>query len=71
MKKIPECRIMNECLDTLASSYATFKFCKVRSGEISLSDKFVRHNIIKFFKIDFILMTKKEMFMGLMIKISE
>lgn len=38
--KIPECRIMNECLDTLASSYATFKFCKVRSGEISLSDKF-------------------------------
>lgn len=32
---------MNECLESIAPTYPFVKFCKVRSTEISLSDRFV------------------------------
>jgi len=38
--RIAECRIMNECLESIAPTYPFVKFCKVRSTEISLSDRF-------------------------------
>ena len=40
-QKMPECKLMNECLETIAKDYAVVKFCKVKSTEINLSDKFV------------------------------
>lgn len=40
--KRPECKILNEYLETIAQEYDTVKFCKVQSYEISLSEKFVR-----------------------------
>lgn len=39
-QKIPECRLMNECLDQIAKDYLVVKFCKIRSTEINLSEKF-------------------------------
>jgi hypothetical protein len=33
---------MNDCLEELAQEYQFVKFCKVRSLEISLTEKFVR-----------------------------
>ena len=33
---------MNDCLDIICKEYAIVKFCKVKSTEINLSDKFVR-----------------------------
>lgn len=39
-QKIPECRLMNQCIETIASDYPIVKFCKVRSSEINLSEKF-------------------------------
>ena len=33
---------MNDCLEGLAQDYQFVKFCKVRSLEISLTEKFVR-----------------------------
>lgn len=39
-QKIPECRLMNECLDQLSKDYVVVKFCKIRSAEINLSEKF-------------------------------
>lgn len=39
-QKIPECRLMNECLVQLAKDYVVVKFCKIRSAEINLSEKF-------------------------------
>jgi hypothetical protein len=32
---------MNECFNSIAVDYPIVKFCKVRSNEINLSDKFV------------------------------
>ena len=32
---------MNECLVQLAQDYVVVKFCKIRSAEINLSEKFV------------------------------
>ena len=32
---------MNECLDQLAKDYLIVKFCKIKSLEINLSEKFV------------------------------
>ena len=40
-QKMSECKLMNECLETIAKDYAVVKFCKVKSTEINLSDKFV------------------------------
>lgn len=35
-----ECKTMNDCLEELAQEYQFVKFCKVRSLEISLTEKF-------------------------------
>ena len=32
---------MNQCIETIAADYPIVKFCKVRSSEINLSEKFV------------------------------
>jgi len=40
-QKIPECRLMNECLETISRNYLVVKFCKIKSVEINLSEKFV------------------------------
>lgn len=39
-QKIPECRLMNECLEQISKDYLIVKFCKIRSAEINLSEKF-------------------------------
>lgn len=39
-QKIAECKLMNECLEKIAQDYQIVKFCKVKSSEINLSDKF-------------------------------
>lgn len=39
-QKISECKLMNECLEKIAQDYPMVKFCKVRSSEINLSEKF-------------------------------
>jgi len=39
-QKIQECRLMNQCFETIATDYPIVKFCKVRSCEINLSEKF-------------------------------
>lgn len=39
-QKISECKLMNECLEKIAQDYQRVKFCKVRSTEINLSEKF-------------------------------
>lgn len=39
-QKIPECRLMNECLEQISKDYLVVKFCKIRSAEINLSEKF-------------------------------
>jgi len=39
-QKMSECRLMNECLNQIAKDYLVVKFCKVKSSEINLSDKF-------------------------------
>jgi hypothetical protein len=39
---MPECKLMNECLEIIAKDYAIVKICRIKSGEINLSEKFVR-----------------------------
>lgn len=39
-QKMPECKLMNTCLEDIAKSYAIVKICKINSCEINLSDKF-------------------------------
>lgn len=39
-QKIPECRLMNECLEQISKDYLIVKICKIRSTEINLSEKF-------------------------------
>lgn len=39
-QKIPECRLMNECLEQICKDYLVVKFCKIKSGEVNLSEKF-------------------------------
>jgi hypothetical protein len=39
-QKMPECKLMNQCLDDIAKDYAIVKICKINSCEINLSDKF-------------------------------
>ena len=39
---MPECKLMNECLEVIAKDYAIVKICRINSGEINLSEKFVR-----------------------------
>lgn len=41
LKKIPECNLMNDCLDEIASLYTIVKICRIKSTEINLSEKFV------------------------------
>jgi len=38
--KINECKILNEVLQSLAQDYPIVKFCRVRSNEISLTERF-------------------------------
>ncbi len=38
---MPECKLMNECLEVIAKDYAIVKICRIKSGEINLSEKFV------------------------------
>ncbi len=38
---MPECKLMNECLEIIARDYAIVKICKIKSVEINLSEKFV------------------------------
>jgi len=40
-QKISECRLMNQCLDMICKDYLVVKFCKIKSVEINLSEKFV------------------------------
>jgi len=46
-QKIPECRLMNDCLEQICKDYLVVKFCKIKSAEINLSEKFVSNIIIK------------------------
>ncbi len=48
-QKMPECKLMNDCLETIAKDYAVVKFCKIKSTEINLSDKFVSKTCLFFY----------------------
>lgn len=39
-QKMSECRTMNECLETIAHDYPFVKFCRIKSTEVNLSEKF-------------------------------
>ncbi len=41
-----ECKIMNDCLDSIANDYNFVKFCRIKSTEIDLSDKFVNYILL-------------------------